>query len=158
LSALIILIPPWTIFVMLVLQPESLMTQEQTMGNRLWWWIMGPAALVALLFGARWMTASKNAHAAHQHVQVQMQQAVATEQSKREYVLEVIGLGVTLDKYRQGKLWDALQKGSPYVTIREQDKEKYPWSGQEKAGIAGGRGGDTLENGAQYTPMYYGVY
>jgi hypothetical protein len=127
------------------------------MGNRLWWWVATPVLAVGLLFGARWMTASKNAHAAHQHAQVQMQQAVATEQSKREYVLEVIGLGVTLDKYRQGKLWEALQKGSPYVTIREQDKEKYPYTDLDKEGTSGGRGGDTLENGAQYTPMYYGV-
>jgi hypothetical protein len=27
----------------------------------------------------------------------------------------------------------------------------------ERSGISGSRGGDTLENGAQYTPMYYGV-
>jgi hypothetical protein len=156
-TALLILIPLWTIFVMLVVQPESLMTQEQTMGNRLWWWLAMPVVAVGLFSGARWMAASKNAHAQQQHAQVQMQQVVATEQSKREYVLEVIGLGVTLDKYRQGALWDALQKGSPFVTIREQDKAKYPWSEAEKSGISGGRGGDSLENGAQYTPMYYGV-
>jgi hypothetical protein len=158
LVALIILIPMWTIFVMVVVQPESLTMQEQTLKNRLWWWVAGPVAAVALLFGARWMLASNKMPAKdEQHAQTQTQQVVASDQSSREYVLEVIGLGVTLDKYRQGKLWEALQKGSPFVTIREQDKEKYPWSGDEKAGIAGGRGGDSLENGAQYTPMYYGV-
>ncbi|MET3133619.1 hypothetical protein AAKU55_003909 [Oxalobacteraceae bacterium GrIS 1.11] len=119
------------------------------------WIVLLPVAIVALFFGARWMSASKNVQATEQ--QVATQQVVASDQSKREYVLEVIGLGVTLDKYRQGKLWEALQKGSPYVTIREQDKEKYPWDAQEKTGISGGRSGDSLENGAQYTPMYYGV-
>ncbi|WP_181373397.1 type VI lipase adapter Tla3 domain-containing protein, partial [Massilia glaciei] len=128
------------------------------MSNRILWWVAGPVAAVALLLGGRWMVVSNNAQAKELHVQAaQSREVAATEQSKREYVLEVIGLGVTLDKYRQGKLWEALQKGSPFVTIREQDKEKYPWSGQDKAGTAGGRGGDTLENGAQYTPMYYGV-
>ena len=83
--------------------------------------------------------------------------AVPEKQDKREYVLEVIGLGVTLDKYRQGKLWEALQGGNPYESIQEQDPNKYPWSGQDKLGMGGGRGGDALENGAQYTPMYYGV-
>ena len=157
LIALIILIPLWTMFVMAVVQPESL-SMEQTMSNRLMWWVAGPVAVVALLFGARWMVASNKAPTSLQQAQAaQTQQGRATDQSKREYVLEVIGLGVTLDKYRQGKLWEALQKGSPFVTIREQDKEKYAWSESERSGLSGGRGGDTLENGAQYTPMYYGV-
>jgi len=156
LIALIILIPLWTIFLMVVLEPASLMTQgEQTVSNRLLWWVAGPVVVVALFFGTRWMAASNKAQVKEQHVQAQ--HVVATVQSKREYVLEVIGLGVTLDKYRQGALWDALQKGGPYVTIREQDIKKYPWSESEKSGISGGRGGDSLENGAQYTPMYYGV-
>jgi hypothetical protein len=154
---LIILIPLWALIDILVVQPESFMTQEQAMGNRLLWWVAGPVVAVSVLFGAGWTIQSKTAQATQQHVQLQAQQAVATDQSKREYVLEVIGLGVTLDKYRQGALWDALQKGSPYVTIREQDIKKYPWSGQDKVGISGSRGGDSLENGAQYTPMYYGV-
>jgi hypothetical protein len=156
-TAILILIPLWTIFVMVVVQPESLMTKEQTMSSRLLWWVAGPVVAVGLFAGARWMMASKNARSEQQHVQVQTQPVVATDQSRREYVLEVIGLGATLDKYRQGALWDALQKGNPYTSIREQDIKKYPWSDQEKSGITGGRGGDSLENGAQYTPMYYGV-
>ncbi|WP_180977534.1 type VI lipase adapter Tla3 domain-containing protein [Janthinobacterium sp. ROICE36] len=70
-----------------------------------------------------------------------MQLATPTKQEKREYVLEVIGLGVTLDKYRQGKLWEALQKGNAYASIREQDKEKYPWDAMERSGMSGGRSG-----------------
>ncbi len=155
LVVLVTLIPLWTIFVMLVVQPESLTIQEQTMSNRLLWWVAGPVVAVGLLFGGRWMTASRNAQAGQQHAQTQ--HAAVSNHAKRQYVLEVIGLGVTLDKYRQGKLWEALQKGNPYVTIREQDKEKYPWSEEEKAGISGDRGGASLENGAQYTPMYFGV-
>lgn len=157
LIALLILIPLWTIFVMTIVQPASLST-EQTMSNRLMWWVAGPVVVVALFFGTRWMVASSKTPPSGQHTQAgQTQQGKATDKSKREYVLEVIGLGVTLDKYRQGKLWEALQKGSPFMTIREQDKEKYAWSESERSGLSGGRGGDTLENGAQYTPMYYGV-
>lgn len=105
------------------------MTKKQTMRNRLLWWVAEPVAVVALLSGARWMSASDKVQAKEQHAQAaQTPQVVATEQSKREYVLKVIGLGVTLDKYRQGKLWEVLQKGSPFVTIREQDKEQYPYT------------------------------
>lgn len=114
-AALLILIPLWTIFVMVVVQPESLMKQEQTMGSRLLWWVAVPMVAVGLLSGARWMMASKTAQAREQHRQVNTQQIVATDQSRREYVLEVIGLGATLDKYRQGALWTALQNGNPYT-------------------------------------------
>ncbi|WP_426208513.1 type VI lipase adapter Tla3 domain-containing protein [Massilia sp. TWP1-3-3] len=155
--AMIILIPLWTIFVMSVVQPVSLMSQEQTMGVRLWWWVAGPVTVIALFAGARWVMATKNSQPAAQ-AQVQAPQpAVLTAQAKREYALEVIGLGVTLDKYRQGALWDELQKGSPHTTIREQDKNKYPWSVDERDGQSGNRGGNTLENGANDTPTYWGV-
>ena len=127
---------------------------------RIWtivrWGVLLPVAAVTLALGARWTMASKNVQG-KQQTQGHTHQVAVSDQAKREYVLEVIGLGVTLDKFRQGKLWEALQAGRPYTTIREQDKKKYEWSAQDKEGLGGGRGGDSLENGAQYTPMYYGV-
>jgi len=111
--ALIVLIPLWTLFVMTVIEPDSLTIQEQTMGNRILWWVMGPVIAVAALFGAQWVKASKNGQATQKDVAVQVRQAAQSEQQRREYVLEVIGLGITLDKYRQGKLWGSPQGGPP---------------------------------------------
>ncbi|KAB8042305.1 type VI lipase adapter Tla3 domain-containing protein [Janthinobacterium aquaticum] len=91
---------------------------------------------------------------------VSPKQAAATPQDiqqRREYVLEVLGLGVTLDKYRQAWLWDALQKGSAYTSIREQDPKKYPWSGEDKDGRGGTRAYDALENGINSTPLFWGL-
>lgn len=155
--ALAILVPLWTVFVMAVWQPERLIMQEQNMSNRLLWWVAGPVLIVALFTGLHWTTALHKRTGQDQQLQEKARPLARNDHAQREYVLEVIGLGVTLDRHRQGALWDALQAGSAHVTIREQDKEKYPWSGQDKAGISGGRGGDSLENGVQYTPMYYGV-
>jgi hypothetical protein len=59
--------------------------------------------------------------------QLKEQEAAAhTEKARREYVLEVLGLGVTYENYWQGKLWDALQQGNPHTSIRERDPKKYP--------------------------------
>jgi hypothetical protein len=130
--------------------------------TRLWWFGV-PAMAVMILLGGRWILGSQQAQARQLQFNVgaeKAQQQLAkthSDQGHREYVLEVTGLGVTLDKYRQGKLWAALQAGNPHTSIREQDKQKYEWSAQDKEGLGGGRGGDSLENGAQYTPMYYGV-
>ena len=154
---LIVVIPAWTIFVMTVIQPEVLINQEQTMGNRMLWWVMGPTVLVAALFGTQWVKASKRAQQVQQEVGLQPGPAAQNEQQRREYVLEVIGLGVTLDKYRQAKLWEALQAGNPHTSIREQDPKKYDWTGSDKGGTGGGRNESSLINGAQYTPTYYAV-
>jgi hypothetical protein len=161
LIALLVLILLSTLFVARLIQPESFIPEQEQSMNTTWilpvikWAVLLPVGVVALLFGARWTMASKNVQT--KDPQSQTQQVAVSDQAKREYVLEVIGLGVTLDKYRQGKLWEALQAGAPQTTIREQDKQKYEWSAQDKKGLGGGRGGDSLENGAQYTPMYYGV-
>jgi len=155
--ALAVLIPIWTAFVMTVIEPESLTLGEQTMRNRMLWWVLGPTVLVATLFGAHWVKASKGERPPQLSEMLQAQAGSPNEQQKREYVLEVIGLGVTLDKYRQGKLWEALQAGNPHASVREQDPNKYPWSERDKAGLSGERGGDALENGASFTPMYFAV-
>ena len=83
--------------------------------------------------------------------------AARTEKAQREYVLEVLGLGVTYEKYRQGKLWDALQQGNAHSSIRERDPKKYEWADTDKIGNSGSRALDALENGAERSPMFWGA-
>ncbi len=120
-------------------------------------WVL-PVVLV-LIAGVLWIGAAAKNDTRRQIAQKLSAEANARsgEQAQREYVLEVIGLGVTLDKYRQGKLWDALQQGSPFTTIREQDPKKYPWSGSDKDGTGGTRAYDALENGINFTPICWGM-
>ena len=126
------------------------------MSSKIWqhlhWLLLVPPIIAAVLLGFRWFGAQKPMSQA-----TTLQPPPSENKRHQNYVLEVIGMGVTLDKYRQGKLWEALQKGHAYASIREQDKEKYPWDEMERSGISGGRGGDTLENGASDTPMYFAV-
>lgn len=127
------------------------------------WWLLAVALGVVLVLGGRWLLATREtdirtaqAQAAASKAREQLE-AARTEQGRREYVLEVVNLGVTLDKYRQGKLWDALQSGNPYTSLREHDPKKYPWADTDKLGMSGGRSGDTLENGAGYTVTEWGT-
>lgn len=119
-------------------------------------WLAVPGVAVAALLGGRWIVASQQAQARQFQFKTETEKAqlklaeASTEQGRREYVPEVISMGVTLDKYRQGKLWDALQTGNAYGTIRVQDPKKYPWGSTDKLGTSGGCSGDSLENDAGY--------
>lgn len=161
LMVLLILIPLWMMFVSLVLQPEYTVNPEVSMTNRLMWWLIAPVTAVALFAGWRWQAASTQAKAAQEAPALPAQPAAPAarapldEAARREYVLEVIGLGVTLDKHRQGKLWEALQQGHAFGSIREQDPMKYPWSAEDKEGQEGGRSASTLENGVGRIPLYW---
>lgn len=120
-------------------------------------WLGISIVVVILFFGLLWLSALSKSQAREIASQLQAQQPKTPMQPEQEYVLEVIGLGVTLDKYRQGKLWEALQKGSAYTSIREQDPKKYPWTGDDKDGEGGSRAYDALENGVNFTPLYWGL-
>jgi len=152
----------WSIFYFQVLNPELTDVNMETIMNKLYWFGV-PLATVALLFGSNWVIASIKADSRERDWQEKMQHlneqnaASNTEKMRREYVLEVIGLGVTFEKYRQGKLWEILQKGSPFTSIREQNPEKYEWSAFDKIGVSGSRACDALENGADPSPMFWGV-
>lgn len=152
----------WIVFDVRVLHPELMNVNEETTMDRFRWFAV-PLLLVAFTIGSKWAQDSFGAHARAQEWQQNMQKlkeqeaAAHTEKARREYVLEVLGMGVTYEKYRQGKLWDALQQGHPYTSIRESDPKKYPWSDFDKIGQSGGRACDALENGAGSSPMFWGV-
>ncbi len=126
-------------------------------------WISLPLLAIVFLLASRWFSKFEPGQARGKlgnHEVSQQQSTPLPHHSKppmREYVLEVIGLGVTVEKYRQGALWDILQKGPPHSNIRELDPKKYPWTSFDKHGLSGDRACDALENGAGPSPMFWGV-
>lgn len=157
-----VLLTLWLTFDLKVWHPELMDVDVETTMEKMRWFGV-PLAAVALLFGGNWVAASVKADARDREWQQKAQHLKEQEAAahagtaRREYTLEVLGLGITVEKYRQGKLWDVLQKGSPFTSIREQDPKKYPWSETDKAGVTGARACDALENGANPSPMYWGV-
>lgn len=127
------------------------------------WWLLSLVLVAATVLGGRWLLTTRQTDARQFEIKAADQRAreeinaEQPDQGQREYVLEVISMGVTLDKHRQGKLWEAIQSGDPFTTIREQDPEKYSWLGLDKLGVGGGRVGSTLENGAGYTVTDWGT-
>lgn len=153
----------WIVFDFRVLHPELANVNVETTMDKIRWFGV-PLLVLAMLFVGKWFHISTPFSVRQQEwqqktAQLKVQEATAhgSDKARREYVLEVLGMGVTFEKYRQGKLWDALQQGSPHASIRETDPKKYPWSDLDKIGQSGGRACDALENGASRSPMYWGV-
>jgi len=152
----------WLVFDFRVLHPELAKVDVETTMDRIRWFGV-PLLAVVVLFGGKWTKDSFAANAREQQWQQKTHQlkeqeaAARTEKARREYVLEVLGMGVTYEKYRQGKLWDALHQGNPHTSIRERDPKKYEWAGDDKYGNSGSRACDALENGAESSPMFWGV-
>lgn len=71
--------------------------------------------------------------------------------------LEVLSLGVTYDRYRQGMLWEALKSGTAFSPLREANTAITPWSSDDKILQSGKRAVDAFENAIAATPMYWGM-
>lgn len=77
--------------------------------------------------------------------------------NSRQYVLEILGLGVSLDEFHQGALWDALANGNAYSLIRDLNPKHHPWGGLDKIHQSAGRAGASIENAILDTPRYWGT-
>ncbi len=155
----ILVLAVWTLY---LIQADLPVFSDPEVSSMEKWktWLGLPLLATCLVLLAQWgwsaMSEARTETKGRQ--QDEIQQNGATGQAKegpREYVLEVIGLGVSLDKHRQGKLWEALQKGHPFGSIREQDPEKYPWSELDKDGAEGNALASTVKNGIRGLPMYW---
>jgi len=90
----------WLLFDIGILHPDLMQVDvEKTMDRIRWFGI--PLAIIVLVFGGSWISASFKADARERawlektrQLKIQ-ERASNTEQSRREYVLEVIGIGVT---------------------------------------------------------------
>ncbi|MBL8435383.1 MAG: DUF2875 family protein [Zoogloea sp.] len=156
---MLIAISAWTLY--LIQMDADIFNDPEGSAMQKWMtWLGIPiVGVVVILVAQSGLTALAEARGASRAADRQRAQqasaAISAQADPRHYVLEVIGLGVSLDKHRQGKLWDALQKGSPFSTIREMDPEKYPYSSTDKLGTEGGGAASTLENGIGGLPMYW---
>ena len=155
----IVALASWTLY---LIQMDATVFNDPEASEMQKWttWVGVPLAGLLLVLLSQWgltafATSRGEAKAEARQAAEQRNVTSLAGQDPRQYVLEVIGLGVSLDKHRQGRLWDALQKGSPFTTIREMDPEKYPYSATDKLGNEGAADASALENGIRGLPMYW---
>ena len=76
------------------------------------------------------------------HAQEQPQTSI----EHRQFTLEVLGLGLAVEKFRQTWTWEAIEQLPPEKTILPADPKAYPWSTSEKDLLYTQRAGDSLEH------------
>lgn len=71
--------------------------------------------------------------------------AVTGDSSDLRFALEIRGLGVVVDKYRQRALWERLDEAGVKGTLLSQDPKGYPWSSNDRSFARQQREGNALE-------------
>lgn len=73
------------------------------------------------------------------------------DHAQQQFTLDVMGLGLVIEKFRQRHAYDAL-KAAPgsHDNLLPQDPKAYPWSEAEKYNVSEKRGGDVLEHAASW--------
>lgn len=128
--------------------------------RRLLVWLLPPLLLVAAVFGGRWFHLSSQARAedakqaAVQAEQAKQQndeaaQAAALLAKKRE-TLEVLGLGLIVEKFRNAAVWEAINavENDPHASILPKEPEVI--GDLVRGSRAGKRSDDTYEYAARY--------
>ncbi len=147
----------WMVVAETLIRPESLILESTPMLQRSAWWILPPLLVISLLFGGVWAfkTHQRNVAdeqdrqqaAAQKFEQEQAEQAAANTKAHQQFTLEIRGVGITVDRFRQMKIWQRLDEvNNPWQNILSQDAESYAWSDGERDLINGQRANKTFSN------------
>ncbi|MBA4709090.1 type VI lipase adapter Tla3 domain-containing protein [Aquitalea aquatica] len=139
------------------IRPSSLIMESTPMLQRLAWWLLPPLLFIATLFTSQWALASSRLNAAEAQQQQQAEeeeaqkaqaaQAVADAKAQQQFALEIRSIGVTVDRFRQMKLWQRIDEvNNPWQNVLVQDPQAYPWDDHERDLINTQRANKTLEN------------
>ena len=117
---LLLLIPTWILFLEIVMRPQALSLSGTPLGQRLLWYLLAPLLLVGGIYLARFVVLQVRAHRAEEARQAQQkavderQQAEAAalkaDQDHAHYTLEVYGLGLSLERFRDDQVWAKIQE------------------------------------------------
>jgi hypothetical protein len=129
--------------------------------RRLLVWLLPPLLLVVAIFGGRWLhlasqARAKDAKQAAIQVEQTKQQADAASQAaallaKKRETLEVLGLGLVVEKFRNAAVWEAIKKveNDPHATILPKEPEVIGGNLVRKQ-RGGKRASDTFEYARRY--------
>jgi len=156
---LLALIPLWAAALNLWIKPASLQPGRAEMGNPVILYLIPPVLAVGCLLGA-WigLVSHRRAQARQQHQwsiqEIHRQQEAeearaARERENHQFTLEVLGLGLSVEMFRQQGVWEAIER-SGGAFILPTDPKAYPLGTDEKGDQYDKRSDDAFEHAASY--------
>jgi hypothetical protein len=149
LGLLLVLIPLWGLVFEYVVVGHAPSYGNMQMSGHLRAWVTPPLILVLALFlGQTAFAGTSNStqdKAGSPAKAPDTLPALATNSSDPRFTLEIRGLGVVVDKYRQRALWERLDEVGAKGTLLPQDPKAYPWSSNDRLFAAQQREGNALE-------------
>lgn len=121
------------------------------MHSRLMTLFTPPLVSTAVVFFLLWGLASTRATAGEQQQQLTRQAEVQRETEQRNdsrrFQLEVRGVGLTINRFRQGRLWEAIdKKNDAFQSALSQDPRDYEWSAMGRGQDYDKREADAFES------------
>ncbi|WP_168224983.1 DUF2875 family protein [Azoarcus sp. DD4] len=122
-----------------------------TMASRLTTLFAPPLLAATTGFFVLWGMASNRTEAAeqrqHQTEQVQAQHEIEHQDRHRRFTLEIRGVGLTLHRFRQGRLWEAIDKrNDAFQSPLSQNPQDYEWSDRGRSQDYDKREADAFES------------
>ncbi|MFL9950160.1 DUF2875 family protein [Paraburkholderia agricolaris] len=112
-------------------------------------WLIPPVVLVAVIFMVQTAIAAPTSDAKNRATPSETSSSRAATKapvaSDPRFTLEIRGLGVVVDRYRQRTLWEQLDEVGSKGTLLPQDPKAYPWSSDDRSFAVQQREGNALE-------------
>lgn len=112
-------------------------------------WLIPPVVLVAVIFMVQTAIAASTSEAKNRATPSETSSSRAATKapvaSDPRFTLEIRGLGVVVDRYRQRTLWEQLDEVGSKGTLLPQDPKAYPWSSDDRSFAVQQREGNALE-------------
>jgi hypothetical protein len=156
---LLILIPLWMVALNLWIKPAFLQLGRAEMGRTLALYLIPPIlSMGAMLVGWFGLVSHRRTQAQQNYdlsvLEVERQKTeeaarAAKEREDHRFTLEVLGLGLSVEKFRQQGVWQAIEN-SGGAFILSADPKTYAWSRTEKIDQSDKRQSDAFEHAASY--------
>ncbi len=153
--AFLILTPIWVVALELWVKPRALEGQNPLLPKLGYYFLPTGVLLLGILVVstsvAQAQDVTTQAQQKMQQVEAERQKQEAEARAKaamehKQFTLEILGLGLAVEKFRQTWVLEAIEQLPPEKSILPEDPKAYPWGSQEKEFLNDQRAGSSLEH------------
>ena len=152
LVAFVVLALLWSAVLRLFIHPQTFSLEHTTMATRLIRCLLPPLMALMMVFTGHLMLAAEQQEFSTKFQALMAQEEARQIQDHRRFTLEIMGLGLAVQRYRQTKLWTEMEARPRNTYIFPEDPKEYPSSDVGKMDVFEKREGDAFEHALSWFP------